>query len=596
MKYLKLFKLFLLEKRSLEEVENVSVSHKVVNFLNKHNHKDEESYRDSDIFVSLKTGDFQSIIPIRSLGGTQYTSPQGFYCFDMNIFKERLFGDDKISIDNFSVENLKKSSNIIKDLGLGYANNGNKVSKENLWYDYIPRYLYFVKVKDGSLILSKNSNTLKFYDPLKKLLKSYSHYFLKDEDMDRFDPKDKLGDDLKYKSFIELKKYFTDNKDKYKEDFIDGLSYLMKSMDKDKKSLHALFYNFLLDCCRSIHGGNEYIRFTLLCATIGVDGFTQRESDGSFIHPSPKSQTLILTSSCVEELMKIDLRTELKKDAYVDKSKAEKNWDEFYKSLNPGDILYHKKFNSFVRFSPNTVLKKENPDNFTKVDLSNNKIWNFIKTLKSGDWIKITGDIPDSSKIMSRCRIIQLNKEDFENELGPFTEIKAISDIRFIETTGYNEHVIFTINGEIKNPKFPYDISTKDSETPLLDPSRVNDPKYKYWIDNKSELEKQGCNFDNFFDEYEKKDIFNNLDEILVSIARNYDDLKPVSKHFQIQLARPIARDLDLLRVLTNFSKEYSHRVFFSENDLIKEKMTLYVYRGNLDRPIKVIYSNNPQF
>ena len=622
MKYLKLFKLFLLEKRNLEEREKVSVSHRIVDFLNKYNYKYGGSDKDSQIFISFKTGDFETIIPPKSLGGKQYTSPQGFYCFDMNGFKQRLFGDDEISFDNFSAENLKKSNNIIGDLGLGYANNGNSVDRENIWDEWsgIPRYLYFVKVKDGSLILSSNSNALKFYDPLEKLMRFYSHNFLKDNESELFDPKDKRGEELKNKSWIELKKYFTENKDKYNTVFINILMDLFKSIDKDEKLLHVKFYNFLLSCCRIINSNNQFVRFTLLCKSIGVDGFTQRVSEDAFIHPSPKYQTLLLTESCVGDLMKIDLKTELKNDRYVDSEKAKQNWDEFAKNLKPEDILYDKKNLKFYRFSSfdninnaNDRVKnigyrvaavddkdrisknfhyKLNPEGLIKIDLSNNKIWNFIKTLKSGDWIKISsGRITASafgrdlaSKEDLSCLIIQLKKVEYlEDQFNIEIRSKAFS-----EKIKYNGYVNFIINDERQNPQFKYDISTKDSETPLFDPQRVNQPKYKYWIDNKSELEKQGATWDIFIDEYDKPYIVNNLEEI-------FTNKKYTSESNRV---RYIENDIDLLNFLTDFSNGYVNRVFskYTNSDFSKEEMTLYLYRENTDKPIKVIYSNNPQF
>lgn len=587
---------YFFEKRSLEQREKVSVSHRIVDFLNKFNYKYGGVGKDSKIFVSFKTGDFETIIPSRSLGGKQYTSPQGFYCFDMNGFKQRLFGDDEISFDSFSPGNLSKSNNIIADLGLGYGNNGNSVGSENIWDNFsgIPRYLYFVKVKDGSLILSFNSPGRKFYDPMEKLLKLYSHNFLMDNESKVFDPKDKRGEELKNKSWDQLKQYFKENRDKYKRGFINLSLDLMESIEKDEELLHVRFYNLLSSCCGMISDKNTFVRFNLLCKSIGVDGFTQRIGENSFIHPSPEYQTLLLTESCVEELMKIDLKTELRTDRYVDKEKAKQNWDEFTKDLKPDDILYDKKNFKFYRFSSfdnsssnigsrevtvpdedRTTKKfhyKLNPEGLVKVDLSDNKIWNFIKTLESGDWIKITSKI-DEERLS--CLIIQLKKvEVSENKINLETRSK-----KFIEKIiSNNTHVNFAINGERKNPQFKYDISTKDSETPLFNPQRVNPPEYKYWIDNKSELEKQGATWDTFIDEYDKRGVVNSVEELFTNKEFTYDSNR----------ARYIDDDIDLLNFLTDFSDEYIHRVFSLSSDFSKQKMTLYLYRGNLDKPIKV--------
>jgi hypothetical protein len=610
---------FFLEKRNLEEREKVSVSHRIVNFLNKFKYEYEGVKEDSKIFISFKTGDFETIIPSRSLGGSQYTSPQGLYCFDMNGFKQRLFGDDEIGFDTFSAENLKRGSNVIGDLGLGFGNNGNSVDNKNIWdsFSMIPRYLYFVKVKDGSLILSSNSNALKFFDPMTKLLKLYSHNFLKDNESKVFDPKDKRGEEFKNKSFDELKKYFTENKDKYKTQFtgnVNGnpLVDLMKAISKDEKKLHVKFYNFLLSCCSTINDKNEFVRFTLLCKSIGVDGFTQRIEDGGYIHPSPKYQTLLLTESCVEDLMKIDLKTELRTDKYVDNEKAKQNWDEFTKNLKPEDILYDKKNFKFFRFSSfdksnskvgnrEVVLNdkdrinknknfKFNPEGLIKVDLSNNKIWKFIKTLKVGDWIKISSNQTTGSSYGSDvksekkldCLIIQFKKlEILEDKIN--IEIRGK---KFVEDIRSTRHVNFDINGEHKNPSFPYDISKKDTETPLFDPQRINPVEYKYWIDNKSELEKQGLTWDSFIDEYDKRYIVNNLEELFTNREYTYDSNR----------VRYIEDDIDLLNFLTDFNNKYIDRVYHNYTSFNKKPMTLYMYRGNLDKPIKVIYSDNPQF
>ena len=53
---------------------------------------------------------------------------------------------------------------------------------------------------------------------------------------------------------------------------------------------------------------------------------------------------------------------------------------------------------------------------------------------------------------------------------------------------------------------------------------------------------------------------------------------------------------MSLLTLLTDFSNEYADRVFYDLKSLNKQEMTLYLYRGNLDKPIKLTYSDNPQF
>jgi hypothetical protein len=508
MRYLEKYNkwILLLEKRDIKSREKLTVANRIVDFLKKYNFDYKGSGKDSEIFISFKTGDFETIIPPKSLGGKLYKSPQGFYCFDMNMFKQRLFGDEKISPENFNEDNLSRSNDIIRDLGLGYGNNNNKVDSENIWnpFSAIPRYLYFVKVKSGSLILSSNSNSLKFYDPLKKLLKDYSHLFLKDNDTTKFDPKDRRDNGLGKMSFRELKNYFIENDEKYKKDFITKLKKLFNDINKDEKLLHVKMYRFLMHCCKSISDENIYIRFNLLCRSIGIDGFTQRKGEDEFIHYSPERQTLLLSEKCVEDLMKIDLKTELKVDRYVSGEKGKQNFESFLKSLKYGDILYDKKRESFVRFEDiesfvrgyNIEGKKDfkmNPEKFTKVDLNTNKIWQFIRTLKTGDWIKIQSISEESArnKVLD-CIIIQFKKIEIDGN-----KIKLeVRSKRFLEKVINNNVIHYNIGEErFTNQKFDYNIDTSWKETPLFNTQRVNPSEYKYWIDNKSELEEKGADF-----------------------------------------------------------------------------------------------------
>lgn len=581
--------ILLLEKRDIKSREKLTVANRIVDFLKKYSFEHGGPGRDSEIFISFKTGDFETIIPPKSLGGKLYTSPQGFYCFDMNMFKQRLFGDEKISPENFNEDNLSRSNNIIRDLGLGYGNNNNEVDSENIWnpFSSIPRYLYFVKVKSGSLILSSNSNALKFYDPLGKLLRDYSHLFLKDSDAVKFDPKDRRDNGLGKMSFKELKGYFSENGEKYKKDFVTKLVKFFNDLGKDEKLLHVKMYNFLMYCCKSISDENIYIRFNLLCRSIGIDGFTQRKGENDFIHYSPEVQTLLLSEKCVEDLMKIDLKTELKVDRYVSGESGKQNFESFLKSLKSGDVLYDKKRESFERFEDiesfvsgyNGERKKDfkmDPEKFTKVDLNTNKIWQFIRTLKTGDWIRIQRISEESgrSKVLD-CIIIQFKKIEID---GNKIELEVRSK-RFSEKVINNNVIHYNIGDErFTNQKFDYNIDTKWSETPLFNPQRINPPEYKYWVDNKTELEKKGANWDTFIDD--KDELVNNLEELFTN------------RNFKTEENRiSIYDDMNLLTFLTNFSKGYVWRVYGRGKDLNKQSMALLQYRGDLKKPIKVIDS-----
>jgi hypothetical protein len=592
MKILKSYRDFqiLLESHNFEK-QRITVGEKIVNFLKKHKFVYEGSRSDSDIFISFKTGDFETIIPKKTLGGTLYSSPQGFYSFDMNGFKQRLFGDDEISAENFNPKNLSRSSNVIEQLGLGYANHGNEVSPENIWSRWysIPRYLHFVKVKDGSLILTSNSNSLKFYDPLEKLLNFYLHNFLKENESNIFDPNDKRDSGLSKKNWKELYSYFNENKSKYKSRFIDGLLSLFKSIEKDESELHSKMYYFILNgCCQSINDNVIYMMFTDICRAIGIDGFTQRKNN-KFIHSLPEFQTLLLTDSCVEELMKIDLTTELRIDRDIFAEKSEKNLENFLSTLKKGDVLWNKKEQYFKRFENRDSLLKDNvgektpinTDDFVKVDLSNNKLWNFIKNLKSGDWIKITSLYLDThrDKVLN-CIIMQFNDVSFSDNRLKFEERGRV----FLETVIYSSHINYTIDGKQINKQYKYNIDTKDRETPLFDPQRVSPPEYKYFMDNKSEF--RGLTIDEIISEFDNRKVIHNLEELFTSEQYAGQDNRV-----------RIRDDMDLLRLLTNFTKEYAERVLnFRSDSYTKNDMTLYHYRGNLNQPIRVIYSNNPQF
>ena len=596
MKNLKLYKEFissLLEKRDLKTRQSITVSKKIVDFLKKYNFKYTGPGDDSKIFISFKTGDFETIIPSRALGGSQYTSPQGFYCFDMNGFKQRLFGDDEISPENFNPDNLSRSNNVISDLGLGYGNNGNKVDSENIWNNLnnIPRYLYFVKVKEGSLILSSNSVSRKILDPLQKLLKQYSHMFLKDSTVERFDPKDKRDNGLDKMSWREIKNYFIENKDKYKSSFIGRLLDLFKSIDKDEKDIHASMYNFILySCCGTINSENKYVRFTVMSKSIGIDGYTQRKNK-EFIHPSPEFQTILLTESCVEDIMKIDLKKELRVDKYVTDEKSKKDLPQFFQSLRAGDILFNKKLSRYVRFKDEEDFKQRettarniiNPNDWVKVNLGENKIWQFIKSLKSGDWIKISCVLEESNfkKVLSSMIIgfEEVNVNDSEVNF-------KLKGKRFLETVKNSTYINYQTEVDKKtNQKFDYNLEKSDSQTPLFTPEVVNPPKWKYWLDNKSELESKGLKFEDIVDEHELEGVVKSLDELFTNKKYTYDDNRV-----------RIWDDMDLLGLLTSFSKGYINRVFYNSKSFQKDTMTLLFYRGDLTKPVKVMLSSNPQF
>ena len=273
-------KLKYLKKKS---ISGITVAKKIVNFLKRHSYKYEPS-KDSKIFVSFKTGDFDTIVPPKSkgLGGQLYNSPQGLYCFDMNVFKKRLFGDEEIEASNFSSDNLIKSSNEVLDLGLGYGNHGNVVDAKNLWRDGIPRWLYFVKVKDDAVVISSDKNAIFFFEPLMNFLNNYLHYFLKDNESKSFDTNYKKPVSSKKMSFEDYQSYFSQSSDKYKAGFIESLMNLLEAYDDDKERLDEIFYGFIVKCSELINSDKTYMIFTDICQDIGIDGFTQRKGQHTF--------------------------------------------------------------------------------------------------------------------------------------------------------------------------------------------------------------------------------------------------------------------------------------------------------------------------
>jgi hypothetical protein len=218
-----------------------------------------------------------------------------------------------------------------------------------------------------------------------------------------------------------------------------------------------------------------------------------------------------------------------------------------------------------------------NPEKFTKVDLNTNKIWQFIRTLKTGDWIKIQSISEESArnKVLD-CIIIQFKKIEIDGN-----KIKLeVRSKRFLEKVINNNVIHYNIGEErFTNQKFDYNIDTSWKETPLFNTQRVNPSEYKYWIDNKSELEEKGASWDTFIDY--KDELVNNLEELFTN--RNFTD------------KILIYDDMDLLTFLTNFSKEYVWRVYERGRNFNKKPMTLLQYRDDLKKPMKVINSSSGQ-
>ena len=589
---IKRYSQFVFERRDVESREKVSASSRICSFLKKHGFKYEGPGKDSKIFVSFKTGDFETIVPPKSLGGSQYSSPQGFYCFDMNIFKKRMFGDDEIAPESYSPSNLNSAGDeAIPFLGLGYGNNDNVVDEENMW-NGIPRYLYLVKVKEGSLILSSNSNSMKFYDPLMKLLRGYSHLFLKSSDADRFSKSLEKDAGLGKKSYVEIKKHFRENSSEYKPGFIPALLDVFSAMDADKK-IHLALYDLIMRCSGLISRSNMFVRFTLICKAIGIDGFTQRKRENSFIHPSPEQQTVLLSDGCVEDLIKIDLKKEGNIDRYVKGQKADEEQEAFFASLKKGDCIYNRKTRSYSRYSGKDSflmfgttgrkgIGKWRVDiaDLSKVDLSASKEWQFVKSLKPGDWIKISAE---------RGILDKYNPQKFQTLFINITEAEPdeyginlkMRNRRIIESDSYDGHINYSIDGKRINEPFEYKLKRRaDKDMPLFDPESANIPVYKFWKDNQEELKKKGANMDTLIDEYDRSSISESIDELFDKSSSDSNNLRSLNSEYS------------LMTMLRAFRESYVDKVMEDHPALHKGNMTLYLYRGDLQRPMKVLMSS----
>lgn len=553
--------------------KGLTVAKKIVNFLKKHRFEYKPG-KDSRIFMSFKTGNFDTIVPKVDLGGTQYSSPQGFYCFDMNVVKKRLFGDEEISAQNFSPDNLKKSSNEIEDLGLGYANNGNVVSDENIWSDGIPRWLYFVKVKDSALILSSDKGARFYYEPLTKFLDNYLHYFLVEADTTKFDSDNKKSVGSKKMSIKDYGDYFKSNTAKYKSGFVESLLAFLKAYSNDGDNLDRIFFNFIKVCSSLINKEKELLIFTQICQAIGVDGFTQRRPD-TYIHSLPPIQTILLSDSCVEELMKVDLVKELPIDKFVSKENSP-TLRSFVAGLKVGDVFFDRERSVFMKFKDEESFvnsfsrdgrRQFSADKLVKMDLTNNEIWQFISTLKDGDSIKIIGDLVKKFGESSRRVLFlpNINLGGSDSLGGAITRREIIQSGKFVN---------FTIDGKGYNKNFDFDLGRSIKEEPFFDSELVSDRELVYWNQNKEDLIGMGANWEEYSQGF---NFYKSLEEL---------------KKEDYGMTKVILDDIGLLTLLNNFREEYSVRVF-SRNftDLRKESMTLLVYRGDLEKPYKIIKS-----
>lgn len=488
------FRIFEKESQSVQSESSLSVGSKIVNFLRKFGYT-YDSGKDSKIFVSFKTGNYKTIVPPKelNLGGGHYSSPNGLYCWDMNYFKERLFGDDEINPNNFNYENLEAASNLIDNLCLGFENE-REVPPDQKWREGIPRWLWIVKMKDDSLIISSYTSEKVLSEKLITLLNNYSHYFLKSSNVTNFNPQDKKPIVQNLTNLESLKKFFSENANNYKPEFIGGMSSTktdsgmrteMPGVNQifEQYTNHVELYYFIKLCSELIGGKSVFSVMTEICQAIGIDGFTQRGE--SHLHPRPKNQTVLLNDEGVQSMIRIDLKEELggsaqKSGDRYSKAQIEdfkKNKDEFLSQLKIGDIVYNQKTQTFVRITKGILATGISnfgshssdyliPSQIKKINLDESEGWDFIKKLKDGDRIEIeilddspsqifknSKSMKDYKKISWDCelKINSINTETWEVDVDeslandPQTRkiesLTSILEIIFEFKNGYGERL-----------------------------------------------------------------------------------------------------------------------------------------------------------
>ena len=202
---------------------------------------------------------------------------------------------------------------------MGINNNvptGDWVRDPNRMFQDMPRYLYVLKTKKDAAILNNSQNDSVADYFFVRFVNWYSNHFQKNSIMTVFDPKKKI--DLKLSNIQNVKDYFEKNKGNYNDDYI---KYVLNYCNKitfgnnngfnpsSNVSQFVNFYNFIGAITDIIkkesHDNIIFIRMNVMFNAVGVDGFTQRKSDGLFIH-KPEYQTLLLNSHCVEDINIID--------------------------------------------------------------------------------------------------------------------------------------------------------------------------------------------------------------------------------------------------------------------------------------------------
>lgn len=510
------------EKRNYKERDKVSKKSQIMNFLKGWDYKPGHS---SNVFVAFKTGDYETIIPPISLGGSKYTSPQGFYCFDMNALKDDLFGKDNPIEKRFiDVGSFYGRS----DFGLGYANDGGLKIKDNKMYRQLPRYLYFIKIKSTKKIISRAFNPQDIYGPFLHFLKYYGNQLI-DNETKIFSLKLKMTDeeskklygDIKFydtskKNLIVISDWFKANKDKYKN--VEHISYFLRY--PDAKDLYSNFYYLMLSLAQDISSDNQFIRVNLMFNACGVDGFTQW-SDNKYIHSDPENQTLLLNDSCILEKIKID---RAQNDFSGDINTRQK--EDWVKNNDIKDGDWVKRGTKYINFKtkqdPDHIKQKKSNqmNNLRKLSEREQLIADFVNNMKIGDIIKI--DKPNRNEYDYDGNIkyiIKQKNDDFffllkdkkQNALSIKNELKVDG----VEI-GNKSDVYFQ----------PQDFINKDiNDDVLFDTTLFNDGSFRYYDEYKDEL---NMTIDEFTDK-QKIHKFRNEEEIIKEILRGLNTEYPTS-------------------------------------------------------------------
>jgi hypothetical protein len=258
-----------------------------------------------------------------------------------------------------------------------------------------------------------------------------------------------------------------------------------------------------------------------------------------------------------------------------------------------------------------------NPEHLSKVDLSKNPMYNFVKNLEEGDWIKIlTNSIV---KGVNQAYILKIESKKDDNFSTSVTVINEWinSDMhpdgfkirkKYEDTTRSEE-----IKYENYSFNFPY---PKISQMPLLDIKRMH-PLYAYWFDKREELERDGIDLQKFTEKIDlggfnrDNELNQGLEKFLeVTPEKNFflelkkKNIEEVLEKFPLNIpsrdytAHPLQprSTAEMLELLRDFKKNYWKKISnHQKNDLTTTKSSvLFLYKKNdVNKPFKFFRSSS---